>query len=117
VECLKAIDAGASHAQTDPESFYYMARQLAQIDQTERAVQVLSEVIGKGFVCAAELENDPCFASLRSSAHYGHLLSLAQLRRREFHRIFLDAGGPELLNHPYKQVGESPTLGTDIVSR
>ena len=117
VECLNAIDAGASHVQTDPESFYYMARQLAQINQTERAVQILFEVIGKGFVCAAELENDPCFASLRSSGHYGDLLSRAQLRRREFHQIFLDAGGPELLNHAYPQAEDSPTLGTDIVSR
>jgi hypothetical protein len=83
-----------------------MARQLAQINQTERAIQVLSDVIEKGFVCAAQLENDPCFVSLRSSAHYGQLLSRAQLRRREFHQVFLDAGGPELLNLPTrKQMG------------
>jgi non-specific serine/threonine protein kinase len=98
VECLKAIDAGASDARTDPETFLYIARHLALIEQTERAVQVLFHVIEKGFVCAATIENDPCFASLHSSPGYDQLLTLAQLRQREAHQIFLDAGGPELLN-------------------
>jgi eukaryotic-like serine/threonine-protein kinase len=97
-ECLKAIDTGELHARTDPESFLYMARQLAQIQQPERAVQALYHVIEKGFVCALAIESDPCFASVRSSSGYDELLALARLRRREAHQVFLDAGGQELLN-------------------
>jgi tetratricopeptide (TPR) repeat protein len=97
-ECLRAIDAGESHAKTDPESFLYMARQLAMIQQTERAIQALYHVIEKGFVCAPAIESDPCFASLRSSPGYDELLALARTKRREAHQIFLDAGGPELLS-------------------
>jgi tetratricopeptide (TPR) repeat protein len=96
--CLKAIDAGESHAKTDPESFLYIARQLALIQQTERAIQALYHVIERGFVCASAIESDPCFAVLRSSPGYDELIALARLRRRDAHHIFLDAGGPELLN-------------------
>jgi len=113
-KCLKAIDEGVSHPRLDPESLYYMARQLALIQQTERAMQVLSNVVERGFVCAAGLESDPCFTSLRSSSGYGQVLSLAQLRGRQAHQTFLDAGGPELLNLTYTQADASPTLGTDV---
>ena len=114
-ECLKAIDAGESHAKTDPESFLYIARQLALIEQTERAVQVLFHVIEKGFVCTSTIERDPCFASLRSSPRYDQLLSLAQLRRREAHQMFLDAGGPELLNLTPADAPRTP--GTDVLTQ
>ncbi len=97
-ECLKAIDAGESHAKTDPESFLYMARQLAMIQQPERAIRALYHVIERGFVCASAIESDPCFAGLRSSPGYDELLALARTKRREAHQIFLDAGGPELLS-------------------
>ncbi len=115
-ECLKAIEAGESDTRMDPESFYYMARQLAQIQQTERAMHVLSRVVENGFVCVAALEGDPCFAGLRSSPGYDQLLSLAQQRRDEAHSIFLDAGGPELLNLaplPTQPALETDTLPTD----
>jgi hypothetical protein len=55
-------------------------------------------VIEKGFVCASAIESDPCFSDLSSSPGYDELLALARTRRREAHQIFLDAGGPELLN-------------------
>jgi eukaryotic-like serine/threonine-protein kinase len=115
-ECLKATDEGKSHASLDPESLYYMARQLAQIQQTERAVEVLSGAIEKGFVCVAALESDPCFTVLRLSPGYGELLRRVQLRRDAAHRIFLDAGGPELLNVTYTSADQSPSLGTDLLT-
>jgi TolB-like protein/tetratricopeptide (TPR) repeat protein len=96
--CLQAIEAGKEHTSRDPESLYYMGRQLAQINQVERAVQTLADVVRRGYLCGFALGNDPCFAVLRSSLEYSRVLELAERRYQEAHRAFLEAGGPELLN-------------------
>lgn len=97
-QCLRAIEVGTEHASRDPESLYYMGRQLAQINRVERAVQTLSEVVQRGYLCGFALGNDACFAGLRSSQKYSELLAFAERRYQESHRAFLEAGGPELLN-------------------
>jgi hypothetical protein len=89
-----------------------MARQLALIQQNERALRNLSVVVEQGFVCEAALERDPSFAILRTSPGYGPLLSLARQRRIAAHQIFLDAGGPELLSLTNAASGQSTTLET-----
>jgi serine/threonine protein kinase/tetratricopeptide (TPR) repeat protein len=97
-ECLRAVDAGKEHTRRDPESLYYMGRQLAQISAVERAVQTLSEVVQRGYLCGFALRNDPCFAVLGSSSKYSGVLDLAERRYQDAHRAFLEADGPKLLN-------------------
>jgi len=97
-KCLHAVDAGKEHTSRDPESLYYMGRQLAQINEVERAVQTLSEVVERGYLCEFALRNDPCFAVLRSSPNSSRVLELAERRCQEAHQAFLEADGPKLLN-------------------
>lgn len=97
-ECLRAVDAGKEHTSRDPESLYYMGRQLAEINDIGRAGQTLSEVVHKGYLCGFALRNDPCFAVLRSSLKFSGLLDLAERRYQDTHRAFLEANGPKLLN-------------------
>jgi serine/threonine protein kinase len=113
-ECLTMIEDGASQPHNDPESFFYMARQLAQIEQPERSIEMLSKVLEKGFVCAAALEKDPWLARVRLLPAYTQLLAVAQTRRIEAHQTFLDAGGPELLNLNNVPAIATATLRTDL---
>jgi serine/threonine protein kinase len=97
-ECLSAIQAGEPQARKDPECLYYMARHLAQINQQERAIKILSNVIESGFLCGSAVARDPWLAPLRSLPGYSQLLHIAEQRRSPAHAGFLEAGGPRLLN-------------------
>jgi TolB-like protein len=97
-ECLSAIEVGEPLARKDPECLYYMARHLAQIDQRERAIKMLSSVLDSGFLCGSAMSCDPWLASLRSLPDYSELLHIADQRRSPAHAAFLEAGGHQLLN-------------------
>jgi non-specific serine/threonine protein kinase len=96
--CLRAIEVGEPLTLKDSEALFYTARHLAQIQERERAVEILSRVIGSGFLCGSALSRDPWLASLRSLPAYSRLLQTAEQRRSQTHASFLKAGGPELLN-------------------
>jgi tetratricopeptide (TPR) repeat protein len=97
-ECLSAIEVGEPLARKDPECLYYMARHLAQINQRERAIKMLSSVLDSGFLCGSAMSRDPWLASLRSLPDYSELLHIADQRRSPAHAAFLEAGGHQLLN-------------------
>jgi serine/threonine protein kinase len=96
-ECLSAIEVGEPLTRKDPESLYYTARHLAQINERERALKILSRVIDSGFLCGSAISRDPWLASLRSLPDYPQLLQRADQRRSQAHASFLEAGGPQLL--------------------
>jgi len=96
--CLLAIEAGQPMTRQDPESLFYSARHLAQIQEHERALKILSSAIDSGFLCGSALSRDPWLASLRSSPEYPQLLQAANQRSREAHARFVEAGGQHLLN-------------------
>jgi len=96
-ECRSAIEVGEPLTRKDPESLYCTARHLAQINERERALKVLSSVIDSGFLCGSAMSRDPWLASLRSLPDYPQLLHRADQRRSQAHASFLEAGGPQLL--------------------
>jgi len=97
-ECLSAIEVGEPLTRRDPESLYYTARHLAQINERERAIKILSRVIDSGYLCGSAMSRDPWLASLRSLPDYSQLLHIADQRHSQAHASFLEAGGPQLLN-------------------
>jgi non-specific serine/threonine protein kinase len=97
-ECLSAIEVGEPLTRRDPESLYYTARHLAQINERERALKILSSVIDSGLLCSSAMSRDPWLASLRSLPDYSQLLYIADQRRSQAHASFLEAGGPQLLH-------------------
>jgi hypothetical protein len=82
----------------DPEILFYSARQLAQINQTERAIAALSAAMDRGFVCASAITKDPWFASMRSDPRYAALVQEAERRRMQTHAAFLAAGGAQVIS-------------------
>jgi len=96
-ECVRATQIDGAVLSRTPESLYYLARQLARVNECERAISILSEVIESGFLCASALERDPWLDSLRSSARFSELLQDAERQKSYLHLAFLAAGGEELL--------------------
>ncbi len=96
-ECLNAIVSAEAALLADPEILFYAARQLARIDQTERAISTLFTAIERGFLCASAIARDPWFASLRSDPRYAALMQDAERRRCETHAAFLGAGGLQVI--------------------
>jgi hypothetical protein len=77
---------------------FYTARQLARINQTDRAISALSNTIDMGYLCASAISRDPWFASLRPSPRYTELMRKAERRRSESHVAFLAAGGDQVIS-------------------
>jgi TolB-like protein len=97
-ECLSAIEVGEPLTRRDSESLYYTARHLAQINERERAIKILSRVIDSGFLCGSAMSRDPWLESLRSLPDFSQLLHIADQRRSQAHASFLEADGRQLLN-------------------
>jgi hypothetical protein len=97
-ECQDAIVNAETALLADPEILFYSARQLAQINQTERAIGALSAAMDRGFVCASAITRDSWFASMRSDPHYAALVQEAERRRMQTHAAFLAAGGAQVIS-------------------
>jgi serine/threonine protein kinase len=97
-ECLDAIVTAESAMLTDPEILFYSARQLAQINQTERAIAALSAAMDRGFLCVSAITSDPWFASVRSDPQAAAFMQEAERRRIETHAAFLAAGGGRVIS-------------------
>jgi hypothetical protein len=95
-ECLDAVAENALSA--DPEVLFYSARQLAQINQPERAIAALSAAMDRGFLCTSTITGDSWSASMRSGPHYAALMREAERRRIETHAAFLAAGGGQVIS-------------------
>ena len=97
-ECLNAIVSAEVALLADPEVLFYAARQLARIDQTDRAISALSTAIDRGFLCASAIARDTWFASLRSDRGFAALMQDAEHRRSKTHAAFLAAGGGQVIS-------------------
>ena len=81
----------------DPEGLFYLARQCAYLGDQPMALEILSRVINKGFMCYPAFLRDPWLDSLRGSQEFVELLRKAQEMHREAVRSFLALGGDVLL--------------------
>src|SRR5215510_5494844 len=81
----------------DPEGLFYLARQCAYLGEQPMALEILSRVISKGFICYPALLRDPWLDSLRGSKGFVELLRKAQEMHREAVKSFHALGGDVLL--------------------
>jgi serine/threonine protein kinase/tetratricopeptide (TPR) repeat protein len=81
----------------DPEGLFYMARQLAYLGESSRAITELHHVIDRGYSCARILARDPWLDSLRSHAEFGVILEKALAFEREMVNAFAQSGADGLL--------------------
>jgi len=82
---------------TDPEPIYYMARHLVQLGEPDRALDVLNDVVDRGFLLSSALTSDPWLAPLRSLPAYDPLLQRTRRLEDEAALAFARMGGSELV--------------------
>jgi tetratricopeptide (TPR) repeat protein len=81
----------------DPESHFWMARDLASLNQPDRALSLLSLTLESGYRCHYALLHDHCFDSVRLHRGFTELVARAEALDLEARTVFLENGGQDLL--------------------
>ncbi|MDH3733351.1 MAG: serine/threonine-protein kinase [Gemmatimonadota bacterium] len=89
----EAVDGGMP----DPEALFFFARVAARAGLTEYGLQLIDEMIDRGYLCIGGLETDPWMRRLAEEPGYAAAQERASERRREAAAVFRDAGGEDLL--------------------
>ncbi|MEP6636856.1 MAG: hypothetical protein ABJB97_09040, partial [Acidobacteriota bacterium] len=95
-ESLDATERCIQHY-LDPEGIFYMGLIMAHLNESERALTVLSECMDRGFSSAAVLRRNPWFDGLRSTARFNELLKRSEALLVESEEAYRSAGGPLVL--------------------
>jgi len=97
-EAHRAVDElFACWISRDPCGRYYLARQLAVVGETDRALDAFREAVEGGFCCYAFYTRDPWLDSLRSLPEFRTTLHRAEERSRTATAAFLQAGGDRVI--------------------
>jgi serine/threonine protein kinase len=97
-KAIESFQALASEsAMRDPCGWYYGARALAYLGQSDSALLYIERSVSAGFFCYPWLARDPWIDSLRHRSDFRQLLSVAETRHRRATDAFLSVGGDELL--------------------
>jgi TolB-like protein len=95
-ESLAASEYCVQHF-PDPEAVFYMARQIARLGESARALEVLNLVVDRGFLLSSALSNDPWLAPLRSLPACDQLLQRTRRLEEDAALAFAWMGGPDLV--------------------
>ena len=94
---LKASDELMNGPFKDPEGKYYLARQLAFLNDIDRAAHVLKSTVDGGYFCYPQMASDPWLDPVRGDAEFKRILYRAQALHQEALEVFKAEGGPRLL--------------------
>jgi TolB-like protein len=97
VEGLAATQTILPDGYRDPESLYFVARQLMFFGSDVNAMVLLERAVEEGFFCVPALARDPWLDSVRSDPAFTTILRRAESRHRDALAAFLEAGGDRLL--------------------
>jgi tetratricopeptide (TPR) repeat protein len=81
----------------DPEGLYFLARLFAYVGEPSLALDVLADVVARGFWCAPAINSDPWLDSVRDDDRFIAIADTADSHSRSARARFRDAGGPQLL--------------------
>ena len=94
---LKASDDLMNGPFKDPEGEYYLARQLAFLNDVGRATNVLKRAVDGGYFCYPQMASDPWLDPIRGDGEFKRILNRAQSMHQEALEVFKVEGGPRLL--------------------
>jgi hypothetical protein len=93
----QAVDALIASGFRDPEGLFYQAIKLAHAGDCDRAVEILADVVDRGFYAYETFTRHAWLVPLRSRKDFAALLETARQRSEEAHAAFVNAGGKTLL--------------------
>ena len=94
---LKVSDELIKGVFKDPEGEYYLARQLAYLNDIGRATRSLKKTVDGGYFCYPQMASDPWFDPIRGDSEFKRILERAQALHQEAIEVFRTEGGPALL--------------------
>ena len=94
---LQASDELITDGFQDPEGVYYLARQLAYLNDSGRANRLLSHTVEGGYFCYPQIASDPWLDPIRGDAEFKRILQTAQTLHQQAIDVFRAEGGPPLL--------------------
>jgi eukaryotic-like serine/threonine-protein kinase len=98
----ESLDAAEQCIQNylDPEGVFYMGLIMAHQGESERALNVLSDCIERGFSSTQALLRNPWLSGLHSTAQFRNLLKTAEAHVIEADAVYRSAGGPQVVGDP-----------------
>jgi eukaryotic-like serine/threonine-protein kinase len=96
---LAALEAAAA-LQVDAEALYYLTRTFARLGARDRAARELGRVVDGGFWCYDVFVDDPWLDQIRDREDVRELLARAHHHMERSRALFVQSGGPQLLNAP-----------------
>jgi len=94
---LEALDQALGFHTADPECLFCAACLLARLNETERALELLSLAVDQGYRCHYALSCHPWLDSLRSHPRFKELANRAEALGLQARTVFLDNEGDRLL--------------------
>ena len=94
-ECLEMTDRALA-AWSDPEGRYNLALNLVAMNESKRALAVLTNCLDDGFIHYRQLKRDPIFDPVRPLPEFGTLVERAAAKYQKACIAFVDAAGQRL---------------------
>jgi tetratricopeptide (TPR) repeat protein len=92
-----AVDELVASGFRDPEGLFYQLIRLARAGDLDRAVEILSEVVGRGFFPYETFMRHAWLDPLRGRQDFEAILERARHHHEKAHAAFVNAGGKTLL--------------------
>ena len=92
-----ATDAVIAGGLRDPEGLYHLARQLAHFGREDRAVELLADVVDRGYSPSVTFSRDAWLDELRGRTDFREILLKAEQHHQDARAAFIQAGGQALL--------------------
>ncbi len=92
-----AVDELVASGFRDPEGLFYQVIHLAHAEDLDRAVEILADVVDRGFYPHETFARHAWLDPLRTRQDFNAILAKAELRHQEARAAFVNAGGETLL--------------------
>src|SRR5262249_6658844 len=103
-----AVDELIASGFRDPEGLFYQAIKLAHAGDLDRAVEILADVVDRGFYPHETFTRHAWLDPLRTRHDFHAILEKAENRHLEARADFVNAGGETLLGTGREQKGGGP---------
>jgi TolB-like protein/tRNA A-37 threonylcarbamoyl transferase component Bud32/Tfp pilus assembly protein PilF len=96
-ECVATTRVIRESSFHDPEGLYFVMRNLVRVGEHDVALDMLTDIVGRGFCCDGTLAADPWLDPVRETDRFRAAAAQAREGRLQATRRYAEAGGEALL--------------------